>query len=45
MPITELDKVAALIAFDQHNYKRALPWDFVLPLLRVIKRRAINRIA
>jgi hypothetical protein len=43
MPITEVDKIAALIVFDQQKDKRALPFEFVLPLPKFVNPRAINR--
>jgi hypothetical protein len=45
MPITEVDKIAALIVLDQQKDKRALPFEFVLPLPKTVNRRAINRTA
>ena len=45
MPISEVDKMAVLIVFDQQKDKRALPFEFVLPLLKVVNPRAINRTA
>jgi hypothetical protein len=45
MPITEAHKIAALIVFDQQKDKRALPFEFVLPLPKVVNPRAINRTA
>jgi hypothetical protein len=45
MPITEVDKIAVLIVFDQQKDKRALPFEFVLPLPKVVNPRAINRTA
>jgi len=45
MPISEVDKMAVLIVFDQQKDKRALPFEFVLPLPKVVNPRAINRTA
>ena len=44
MPITQVDKVAALVVFDLQNDKRALSFDFFLSPRRVSHRGAINHI-